>query len=335
MDKINNFIYYLILLLLFGFCTYFLHSRCLLVIFVAMVAFPLLSYIAMKSAANKLTLTLSTDDMWNEKGKELILKLGFKNKSLFPVINCIVTFGVENRFYPNDNDNVISLSIPAKGECCAEIPITPIYNGLVNIKIEDVEIRDYLNIFSRKNIKSSDYHFFVIPNAISDSSEIKRSELYSEDSLLVTKNANGTQIDGIRDYIIGDKLKNIHWKLSAKKQDLLVKEYSDNNEESAILLAELYSPAIDDIIDNVYGMGRQLLKEGYPFTLAFAAAGNEQLTKICITEKTGLRDSMEKIFLAYPSENDKASLYALRREYAGSGIIYIHGDKNKAVTEIV
>ena len=43
-----------------------------------------------------------------------------------------------------------------------------------------------------------------------------------------------------------------------------------------------------------------------------------------------------QIYLAYLSDTDNVSMYALRREYAGSGIIYIHGGSgSKAVTDII
>ena len=147
---------------------------------------------------------------------------------------------------------------------------------------------------------------------------------------------NGTQPDGIREYAAGDKLRNIHWKLSAKYSELLVKEFSDNNEEAAVLLPELYMPSIDSILDCTYGTGLELLRNNMPFTLAFAAAGSEQLTKIYVNDEKGLTDGIEKIYLAYPSESDDLSLFALRREYAGSGVIHIHGGSDgKAVTDIL
>ena len=101
------------------------------------------------------------------------------------------------------------------------------------------------------------------------------------------------------------------------------------------LLAELYLPAIDAIIDRLYSIGTSLIESGYTYTLGFASAGSEQLTKLFITDKNALRDSLEKLYLSYPSQSNNASLFALRREYAGDGIIYIHGDNDKAVTDIL
>lgn len=336
MDRVNNFLYYLILLLMFAFFTFYLHSRYLVIILAVMVIFPVFECICTHIAAKKLTKRLSMDSIWVNKGSEAAVDLIFKNKTVFPIINCSIYFSAENKYYPNDQANMINISIPAMGEYKTSVPITPVYNGLVNIRVEKVEVHDLLNIIKFDDNESSDIFFYVLPNVLDPDAEMTPGELYSEDSIISVKNVNGTQIDGIRDYVMGDKLRNIHWKLSAKKQDLLVKEYSDSNEEAAVLLVELYSPAIDDIMDNVYSAGKMLLENAYPFTVAFASAGSEQLTKLFINEDKAFRDSIEKMYLAYPSENDKTSMYALRREYAGSGIIYIHGGNgNKAVIDII
>ena len=335
MEKLNNILYYIILLALFGVCAFFLHSRQLTVVFVIFLIFPVLSCVLAKYVSKKLSLTVTTDELWVEKDKETQLIFRFGNKSFFPIINCIIDFKTENKYYPNEIKNTLNLSVPS-GKYTAKLPITPTLCGIMNIKIESVTVKDALNIWGFKCKNFNDHYFYVRPVPEKNIGSLSASELYSEDSLTSVKNVNGTQPDGIREYIQGDKLRNIHWKLSTKYSELLVKEFSDNNEEAAVLLPELYKPAIDSIIDTVYGTGLMLLNSNMPFTLAFAAAGSEQLAKYYINDENSLIDGIEKIYLAYPSDRDDISMLALRREYAGGGIIYIHGGSdNKAVTDIL
>lgn len=335
MEKLNNILYYLILLALFGACAFFLHSRQLAVVFVLFLVFPVLSFAAAKYVSKKLTVAASADGLWHVKGEQMQLVLSFNNKTVFPVLNCIVEFKTENNYYPNDMINTLNVSLPC-GEQKVWLPLTPVLCGVMRVKVESVTVKDALNFFGFKCSSVNDCFFYVMPVPEENITVPAASELYSEDSLTSVKNVNGTQPDGIREYAAGDKLRNIHWKLSAKYSELLVKEFSDNNEEAAVLLPELYMPSIDSILDCTYGTGLALLENNMPFTLAFAAAGSEQLTKIYVNDKTGLTDGIEKIYLSYPSESDDLSLFALRREYAGSGVIHIHGGSDgKAVTEIL
>ncbi len=51
--------------------------------------------------------------------------------------------------------------------------------------------------------------------------------------------SDNTELSDIRSYINGDSLKSIHWKLSSKSEDLIVKDYSRNNGNSVCILCDL------------------------------------------------------------------------------------------------
>ena len=336
MEKINNFLYYALIIAIFGYLTYYLHSRSLFILLIIFIVFPAISCAAAKYTAGRLTVKAVPETLWTEKGRTTQINFVFENTSLLPVISCRTSFKAENRYLKNDIINCLDISLPAHTAYKASLPLTPVYNGILTVNITDVSVRDMLNIFGFKAKKAENCCVFVKPLPSDGEISLSPGELYSEDSLITAKNINGTQIDGVRSYIPGDKLRNIHWKLSTKYNDLLVKEYSDNNEESAILLVELYTPCIDSIIDTVYGMGLSFTDIGYPYTLCFASAGSEQLTKLYITDKNDLIDAIKTLYLSYDSQSDNSSLHALRREYAGGGIIYIHGSSDgKAVTDIL
>ncbi len=336
MERFNNLLYYSMLECTFGYFSYYLHSRILFLIFIVFLFFPLLSCILAKYAADRLTVKAVPKSLWTEKGRQTHIEFVFESTSLVPIISCRTSFKVENKYLKNDIVNCLDVSVPALGKQAESLPLTPVYNGVISVNITDVSVRDMLGIINFDAKKAEGCCLYVKPALSEKDISISRAELYSEESLISAKNINGTQIDGVRPYYPGDKLRNIHWKLSAKQQDLLVKEYSDNNEDSAILLAELYSPCIDSIIDTLYTAGTALIKMGCPYTLGFASAGSEQLTKLYIDCEKALNDGIKAIYLACVSQSDTASLRALRREYAGGGIIYIHGSsEGKAVTDIL
>ena len=51
-----------------------------------------------------------------------------------------------------------------------------------------------------------------------------------------------SQIFEIRDYRPGDKMQKIHWKLSAKSDSLIVKEYSEPVGFAIVIFVNLFSP---------------------------------------------------------------------------------------------
>lgn len=79
------------------------------------------------------------------------------------------------------------------------------------------------------------------------------------------RGSDNTELSDIRNYIKGDSLKSIHWKLSSKSQELIVKDYSRNAGNSVYIICDLephYAadpeaqprrplPEYADIIDNL------------------------------------------------------------------------------------
>jgi hypothetical protein len=57
--------------------------------------------------------------------------------------------------------------------------------------------------------------------------------------VLRLKGSDNTELSDIRTYISGDSLKSIHWKLSSKSEDLIVKDYSRNKGTSVCILCDL------------------------------------------------------------------------------------------------
>ena len=51
------------------------------------------------------------------------------------------------------------------------------------------------------------------------------------------ENEDRQSFDRLREYVSGDSLRNVHWKSSAKREDLLVKEFTDNRSDRTLLVA--------------------------------------------------------------------------------------------------
>ena len=88
----------------------------------------------------------------------------------------------------------------------------------------------------------------------------------------------------MRSYIQGDPLNRVHWKLSAKEEELLVKEFSLPISSSVCILAELHKPENEDarfnlngIYELVYAIGNLASVKEKKFKLAFYSVQTENL----------------------------------------------------------
>lgn len=123
------------------------------------------------------------------------------------------------------------------------------YRGEYTIGIRNLYVYDPLKLFRIRIRVGNLRPVFVMPRrrvipweTDSTASEINTTEV---------KNVSGTdrtELTGIREYMQGDGLRDIHWKLSSKTQDLLVKHYGRNACRNLYFLPDLaavYAPEKD------------------------------------------------------------------------------------------
>jgi hypothetical protein len=89
----------------------------------------------------------------------------------------------------------------------------------------------------------------------------------NEENLL--KGSDFSDVSNVREYIPGDRIRDIHWKLSAKKDELMVKERVRLSERQLVILADLEgdNEKVDEIVTYVYNFTRECILDGIPVKL--------------------------------------------------------------------
>lgn len=119
-----------------------------------------------------------------------------------------------------------------------ELPLEFPLNGKFSIALTEKQIYDYLSLFKFKRKERQEAEIFVLPSSHSLKIEflpgdMRESRGYGEEDLKLLE--NGGEIRQLREYMPGDLVKRIHWKQSARTDQLLVKEFHQEEEESVFL----------------------------------------------------------------------------------------------------
>ena len=114
------------------------------------------------------------------------------------------------------------------------------YRGGYEIGIRDLYVYDPLKIFRIRMRRDNLRPVFVMPRRpviVTDgegaASEVNTTEVRN------LRGADRTELTEIKEYRMGDGLRDIHWKLSSKTQDLMVKHYGMNACRSVCFLPDL------------------------------------------------------------------------------------------------
>ena len=106
--------------------------------------------------------------------------------------------------------------------------------------IDTVEIEDFLGLFSFKYKVFDPKQLVVYPKIIPLQRLALKNSFISESQPVINSRCedNVTACD-IREYQYGDSMRKIHWKMTSKLDDLMIKQFESTSEISAVLLIDL------------------------------------------------------------------------------------------------
>ena len=125
--------------------------------------------------------------------------------------------------------------------------------------------RDVLGLATRKFVVDDVDDVLVYPRVSTLSGRARRDILSLHDT---AESSDRDEFDRLRQYVRGDSLRDVHWKSSAKREELVVKEFSADNRSRALTVS---LSAERGRADEMAGAGAtvvvELLRAGVPVTL--------------------------------------------------------------------
>lgn len=272
---------------------------CLLLLFL-----PFASYYICRYVMSRLTVHISAKTTESLRNITIPLTIQIENPSIFPLLELSVTMHIESPFYANSGKECLALPVAARSGDLTTFPITFGKLGCYLIQLEVCEAWDSLHLFRFRKELHSHTQVVVFPQK-KEKTELP-SSYYSEgfDEFEETQGRGPItgDVTNIREYIPGDRIQQIHWKLSGKLDHWMVKEYGASASHCFILLVELYAPdetdqthALDRTLEHTYGAALELLDLGEPFFLYAYSILKEDFISFQIQNKDLLHDAYAQI----------------------------------------
>jgi len=166
-----------------------------------------------------------------------------------------------------------------RGRVSFSCDIKSFYRCVTPVGVAYVDMYDFLRIWKFKQKVKDSAILIVCPNVVPFSDELF-SIAPSEEAGISRKASHEdySSVTDVRKYEFSDSIKRIHWKLSAKKNELLVKNYDHSNTMvTAILLDnresfdDIKNPAAleDALIETAVSICKYNLDDNYPVMLDF------------------------------------------------------------------
>lgn len=219
----NKILYFMILIELCLLCVLYDAYQPLALLWIALcLPIVLLLRLIFSAFAIKITVEEETAVVTRQNIHETGVTI--ENKSIFPMGQMILSGNVDGERFG------IYVYLKGKSRVKVLYPVDCTKCGIKNVTIESVTIFDYLRIFKWIKRIRKKVRIIVVPKVYDiNPTDIEEgwdfdgeSEYFSEDK----PGDDPSEIFDIRDYELGDRLSRIHWKLSVKRNKLMIKEYS-------------------------------------------------------------------------------------------------------------
>ena len=249
---------YLFQLAVVIFCYDFFKSHFFLILLVLLIGAPVLSIVGVFVLKWGIDISLSAPQSEVRRLDTGYLLLKLSNRSIVPSMDCEVLLSSENSFYGSKAKTVMALPVRAMGSFEKYIPIDYTMNGMFSFEISDIRFRDLLGLVSLRKKVSTKAEVVVLPET-EKNTELNMSDLtngMTESEETVKKGHDFSDVSDVREYIPGDKLMSIHWKLSAKKDSLMVKDRVSMSDQQMVVVTELAGKdeEVDEILSLTYGI---------------------------------------------------------------------------------
>lgn len=321
MENVFRTIGYVILFAINAVMFYFLHSHFYFIVLVLMAAAPALSVLMAVVLRKSVTAEVKAagsaeagESNYGNQNQEAFFLIRVINPTVFVSLDAKLDIVVRNTFFGFEGTQTISVPVHAVKGYELELPIRATLPGLVEVEVKSIRIKDLMGFcFLKKAINAMD-DLTVMPELINEpeyeKTALEQGMLESEES---SKRGNDfSDVQEIREYIPGDKLMSIHWKLSAKRDILMVKDRVSMSDRQLVILPELYgedAELLNMILVSTYSIIMQLISDKTTVRLVYWSAARYEYEDIRIDYKEELADAFAKMFYekTYGSMDEAAS----------------------------
>lgn len=292
-----------------GLMFYFLHSHFYFTLLVLMAVAPVVSILCAALLKRAISVEIvALGENCAREYEEVYFQIRVKNPSFFVSLDTKLYFEFENTFLGTKGTKVVSVPVRMRTGYTFELPVTPSLPGIIRVRVAKIKIKDLMGLwfFSKKVDASSEMP--VVPYKRGafqyDATAVEQGMLESEES---TKRGNDfSDVQEIREYIPGDRLMSIHWKLSAKRDILMVKDRVSMSDKQLVILPELWSGdfrMLDMILASTYTIIHTFIADKTTVRLVYWSAKRYEYSDIRIDFAEDVDHAFIQMFYEQPYAN--------------------------------
>ena len=307
-----------------------------LVLFCVIIALPMLLLLFALVTRFCTKVKISIDPPVTSSDATIIVSVN--NRSPFSISAIVLKFSVFNTFLKVSHKCEFSLSCDPFCNKDFVYKLTSDHVGSLDIKIKKVYICDYFHMF-RLPIKLNMHEtvtFIPEPDAIDIA--VRPNNFAEGESNIFSKHKPGddpSEMFDVREYVGGDKINRMHWKLSAKTDLLMIKDYSLPISQSVLLLFDTFignnvieAPyLIDDAVKALFDISYDMIQKSIYHKICFYDNTKADFTLVDVANQDDLYSAIGRL-LSVGMCNEYHDIFAsdaLRKNFVSNIVLVTAG----------
>ncbi len=287
MKKVRNWIRYFLLIGINLAVMVLFQSYLNFLLVIGLLLLPVFSFYSLWRVGETASVRIAGPQEPMERGAELYLYFLVDNPTIFPLINATLSVRTANSFLGDSGTHRLNIPMRAGGTTEVTYPVVVEYCGRLQVEAEELVLMDLLG-FKEITLKLHEQmECLILPAGLERRQEA--GQIYdkgvSETMESRQKGYDFSDVSGIREYIPGDKLQNIHWKLSMKKEELMVKERVSVSAMQLNVVVELANDEqmrLEAVMELADGVTRAFVAQNLPFTVHYYSVNRGELVSCYI-----------------------------------------------------
>ena len=327
----------------------FMWDRISAVTLVAVALLPILSFLLLVLSAWGVTAELASAPAVIERYQAWDGAILLQNKGILPLTQMRLSGMLPNDEGDGLDGKRLVLSLSPRKQMRLNLHMRCPYRGVYELSLDLLELYDPLRLFCIRKRLNRRMKLLVVPRRLLigplPTSRVPEDQA---DADLGVKGQERTELSAVREYRDGDLLKDVHWKLTAKADGMLVKLYDENTRDSAFIAVDLsayYDSAalchgvVDASVEAALAVCRRLMDDGAESLLLWrdSDAGLQRRKVSTVPEYEQALYDLAAVRMAVPPSppEDVLSEAAAELQAAGAVFVATSGVRDELVRALV
>ena len=210
-------------------------------------------------------------------------RVRIRNSALLPVMRYGCRVSIRNDLTEEEQSVALTGGIGARGESSQNILLQSRYCGRLRVRISRFTLLDYLGMLPMQAPANAEARLTILPNLFPMDADMTARPAYADDGASDRRGEDRSEVYQLREYRPGDDIRQIHWKLSSKLDELILKEASQPESRSLLVFWDKRTGTpqqMDALAEVVSSTGAALLQGGVQYTLSWTEGDDLQAQDI-------------------------------------------------------